>query len=139
MRSPDPDVLPDSLIVTSASEPVKLPQSVSVASMDGITDPSRAVTFGEHSAAGHDEFAFGLRVAFTNARDDKRAFYGGSSMDSVTRGALNQLRVRVSLIVLIDVSSPSWCAALVGVVLVPGDDGQGLRWRHHRVAVQRRE
>ena len=60
-------------------------------------------------------------------------------MDSVTMGALNQLRVRVSLIVLIDVSSPSWCAALVGVVLVPGDDGQGLRWRHHRVAVQRRE
>lgn len=118
---------------------MQLPQSVSVASMDGITDPSRAVTFGEHSAAGHDEFAFGLRVAFTNAHDDKRAFHGGSSMDSMTRGALNQLRVRVSLVVLIDVSSPSWCAALVGVVLVPGDDGQSLRWRHHRVAAQRRE
>ena len=107
--------------------------------MDGITDSFRAVTFGERSAAGHDAFVFDPSIAFTNARDDKRAFYGGSSMDSVTRGAVNQLRVRVSLVVLIDVSSPSWCAALVGVVLVPGDDGQGLRWQHHRVAAQRRE
>jgi hypothetical protein len=47
--------------------------------MDGITDTSRAVTFGERSAAGHDAFAFDLSVAFTNTRDDKRAFYGGSS------------------------------------------------------------
>lgn len=85
VRSLAPDVLPDSLIVTSASEPVKLPQSVSVASMDGITDTPRAVTFGERSAAGHDASVCDPSVAFTNARDDKRAFDGGSSMDSMTR------------------------------------------------------